>query len=212
MIDPAGAIPLPPYLFPPSDLEHTLMFRATFIEFLMIGLLTLVVTFGVFGLLKSYAEKKVQGKKGTTLKYGGALLGYILVFGAFSAFYGRFVAAGEQTTIQLDGRYTLALHRADGEVRTGSAVIRQMRGTTYLDISGEVVSKTTPPAVTFASTGARLNGRELAFIYKNSRGEMGVVTGLIPEDQPQSFTLNYYDVRGDANLDPEGRLVFERER
>jgi hypothetical protein len=188
------------------------MFRDTFIEFLSIGILALAITFVLFGILKSYADTKTK-RVGGTIKYGGALLGYVIVFGVLSSGYGKFVAAGERSTIRLAGDYTLTLHRTDGEVRKGSATIRQMRGTTYLDISGKVESETTPPHVTFASTGARLNGRELAFIYKNSRGEMGIGIGVIPEDRPASFTLNYYDVRGtDTNLDPEGRLVFQRAR
>ncbi len=188
------------------------MFRATFIEFLGIGVLALVITYVLFAKLESYAKAKTRRARGT-ITYGGALAGFVLVFGLISTGYGRFVAGGEQSAIRLDGRYDLHLYRADGEVRDGSAVIRQMRGATFLDISGRVVSVTTPPHVTFTSTGARLNGREIAFLYKNSRGEMGIGIGIIPEDRPESFTLNYYDVRDtDTNLDLEGRLVFKRRR
>ena len=113
--------------------------------------------------------------------------------------------------MQLGGEYRLTLHRADGETRAGTATIRQMRGSSLLDISGEVVSRTTPPGVTFSSQAARLNGSELLFIYENSRNERGIGVGHIGGDRPAAFMVSYYDVtNSDKNLDLQGQMVFTR--
>ena len=181
-----------------------------FIHLLIVAVISLAVTFVVFEYLDSYAEGKGELLGGTIL-YGGALAGYVVIFGILFAAYTKIGNKGEQTNININGQWSLCQVKHNGDERRGIARIYQTKGNTRLEVAGEVESKMTPPSVTFNSLVAVLKGRRFVFLYENNRREMGIALGDIVDNHPNHFTVTYYDVlKSDYNQDPEGQITFSK--
>lgn len=179
-----------------------------FLELLIIAVLSLMITFVLFRWLESRAEAE-SPLLGGTIKYGGALGGFVLIFWLLSYFHAN--AGRERTDISLAGEYDIQQIRSDGQTRKGSATIRQKDGSPEIDISGEVESKRNPPAVSFHTVLGVLKGRRLVWLYENDRREMGIGLGDIRS--PDRILLTYGDVLGsDLNADIQGRLIFTKRK
>ncbi|MEO8379801.1 MAG: hypothetical protein ABI779_09075 [Acidobacteriota bacterium] len=172
-----------------------------------LALISLGLTFVLFRFLKSSAQG--QGKLlGGTIRYGGSLAGFVLVFGLlFGAFHQLRRDPGETTPISLAGKWSLELHPSSGAVVHGSATIRQRRNDPVLDISGELVE--TP--ITFNSIVGVIRNRNIYLIYENLDRERGLIRGQVIEDTPKTLHLVYTDLVGyDLNKDPSGILILTR--
>ncbi len=102
---------------------------------------------------------------------------------------------------------------ANGEIRYGKAIVRQSRGSTNIDVVGEVRSALTPPSVTFSTLDGIVQDdlNKVLFVYRNDRDEMGLAIGSVTEVAPKSFFVRYYDVQeSDTNWDFGGRIDFKR--
>ena len=173
-----------------------------------LALVSLVMTFVLFRFLKSRAEGK--GKLiGGTIQYGGALAGFVLIFGLlFGAFHRLRNDPGVTTSVSLDGAWSLELRSSNGTVVTGSATIRQRRNDPVLEMSGEVADK---QPVTFNSIVGVVRDRNIYLIYENLEGERGLIRGQVVEDKPQTLRLAYNDLVGyDRDGDPSGSIVLTR--
>ena len=93
-----------------------------------LALVTLLLTFILFRFLQSQAEG--QGKLlGGTIKYGGSLAGFVLIFSIlFGAFYRLRVDPGVTTPISLAGQWSMELRTSKASIETGVVTIRQRRG------------------------------------------------------------------------------------
>ena len=173
-----------------------------------LALVTLVLTFVLFRFLQSQAEGQSK-LLGGTIKYGGSLAGFVLVFSIlFGAFYKLRADPGVTTPISLAGEWSLELRTSKGNVETGAVTIRQGRGDPVLQMSGEV---TGVKATTFTTVVGVVRDRSVYFIYENLHGESGIIRGLVPNDAPKALTLVYTDLIGhDRNDDPSGTLVLTR--
>ena len=188
------------------------MILSTFFQFLVISIFSLIITIYLFEKLKSYAEGKTK-LIGGSIKYGGGLGGFVVVFSLLFSAYTHLAIATDRTDIYLDGKWTLELIKKDGTIRKGSATINQIEGSKRLEIIGETESRTTPPSVSFSSLVAVLKDRSLIFLYENSRREMGIAIGHIQDNIPNKFSVSYYDVlSADTNKDPEGKIILHRQR
>jgi hypothetical protein len=173
-----------------------------------LALVSLGLTYVLFRYLRSYASGK--GKTlGGTIQYGGALGGFVLVFGLlFGAFHKIRPDPGVTTPISLDGKWSLELHPSNGAVLEGTAVIHQRRKDPVLELSGEISGV---KGVSFGSILGVIRDRNLYLIYENLSGERGLLTGHITDDKPQSVRLIYTDLIGyDKNGDPSGTLLLKR--
>ena len=187
------------------------MLSAGFLEFLTIAITSLLCTFVLFGKLSSFAEGKTQ-ILGGSIKYGGALGGFVLIFLVLCSAYTQLAIAGDRTDINLDGQWRIKLTKKDGSTRNGSATIYQTKGNKLLQIVGQTESTSTPPAVTFESMIAVIKERRLVFMYKNRRDEMGIGIGIIQSNSPSEVSISYYDVTStDLNDDTKGQMTFYRE-
>jgi len=183
-----------------------------FFEFLVISIISLIITICLFKKLTSYAEGKTK-IFGGSIKYGGGLGGFVLVFFLLFSCYTHLAIATDRTEIYLDGKWKLDLIKKDGTKRKGSATINQTKGSKRLEIVGETESRTTPPSVSFSSLVGIIKDRSFIFLYENSRKEMGIAIGHIQDDTPNKFSVSYYDVlSADTNKDPEGKLIFHRQK
>lgn len=186
------------------------MISTAFTEFLIISIVSLAITFVLFNKLDSYATGKTK-ILGGSIKYGGALGGFILIFYVIFYSYSTVIVSDEKTNIDINGKWEIQLVTMKGEERSGRATIYQKKRSVRLQVAGDVESTTTPPSVSFSSLVAVLKGRRLVFLYENSRREMGIALGDIQSNKPKVFTIYYYDVlSSDTNNDPEGRIIFSR--
>lgn len=173
-----------------------------------LALVSLALTFVLFRFLKSRAQGK--GKLvGGTIQYGGALAGFVLIFGLlFGAFYRLRGDRGVTTAISLAGTWSVELRGSKGSVVTGSATIRQRPNDPVLEMSGEVADK---QPVTFSSLVGVIRGRDIFLIYENLEGERGLIRGQAIEDTPKILRLAYNDLVGyDTDGDPSGTIVLTR--
>jgi hypothetical protein len=173
-----------------------------------LALVTLVLTFVLFRFLQSQAEGQSK-LLGGTIKYGGSLAGFVLVFSLlFGAFYKLRADPGVTTPISLAGEWSIELRTSKATVETGVVTIRQLRGDPVLQMSGEV---TGVKATTFTTKVGVIRDRSVYFIYENLQGESGIIRGHVPNDTPKALTLVYTDLIGsDRNEDPTGTLVLTR--
>jgi hypothetical protein len=173
-----------------------------------LAIVTLVLTFVLFRFLQSQAEG--QGKLlGGTIKYGGSLAGFVLLFSIlFAAFYRLRADPGVTTPISLAGEWSIELRTSKGGAEAGVVTIRQRHGDPILQMSGEI---TGVEATTFTTVVGVIRDRRVYFIYENLHGESGIIRGLVPSDTPKALTLIYTDLIGhDRNDDPSGTLVLTR--
>jgi hypothetical protein len=181
---------------------------AGFLELLIIAVVSLSITFVLFRWLESRAEAE-SPLLGGTIKYGGALGGFVLIFWLLTYIHANNYSGRERTDISLAGEYDIQQIRSDGQTRKGSATIRQREGNPELDIDGEIESKQDPPSLSFHTELGVLKGRRLVWLYENERREMGIALGDIRS--PDRILLTYGDVLGsDLNADIQGRLIFTK--
>ena len=182
----------------------------SFVEVVILAVLSLVITFVLFRWLESHAEGQSE-LLGGTIKYGGAVAGFVLVFWLTSHAFERTQEREDSTDIELAGEYRIELVRNDGQTRAGTATIRQRGKAARIDITGEVENTHQPPSVSFHTVEGVLRGRRLIWLYENEDRELGLALGDIQSDRPARVVLSYSDVSGsDVNTDPRGRLVFTR--
>jgi hypothetical protein len=183
-----------------------------FIEFLIVAVLSLAITFVLFRWLESRAEGE-SPLLGGTIKYGGALAGFVLVFWLSSYLYRNMFFAGANTAISLGGEYDLLEINSSHQTSKGSATIRQDDGKTSFDITGEVESAANPPSISFHTITGIMKERRLVWLYENEQGEMGIALGDVQSDHPDRISVTYGDVLGtDLNADVQGRLIFTRRK
>lgn len=183
----------------------------SFVEVVLLAVVSLLITFVLFRWLESRAEGQSE-LLGGTIKYGGALAGFVLVFWLTSHAFERTQERGDGTVIDLAGEYRMELVRGDGQTRTGTATIRQRGSSARVDITGDVESVSRPPSVSFHTVEGVVRGRRLIWLYENEDRELGIALGDIQSDRPRRFVLSYSDLsQSDVNADPAGRLIFTRE-
>lgn len=172
-----------------------------------LALLSLGLTYVLFHFLKSFATGKSK-TVGGTIQYGGALAGFVLIFGILFGAFAKLRPAGVTTSISLAGKWSLELHTSHDQTIKGAATIRQNRNDPVLEMSGEVFG---PKPVTFGSMLGVIRNREVYLIYENLEGERGLLHGHVTEDKPKSLLLVYTDLIGhDKNNDPTGTLRLTR--
>ena len=182
----------------------------SFVEVVILAVISLLVTFVVFKWLESHAEGQSE-LMGGTIKYGGALAGFVLVFWLTSHAYDRARDNEDSTEIDLAGEYRVELVQGDGQKLMGTATIRQRGKESRIDITGEVESPLTPPSISFHTVEGVLHGRRLIWLYENEEREVGLALGDIQSDRPARVVLTYSDVSDtDTNSDPHGKLIFTR--
>lgn len=173
-----------------------------------IGILSLGITFVLFKWLKSYAEG--QGEHlGGTIKYGGALAGFVVVTSVLLFVY-RMVDS-RATDVNIDDAWSMDVVHENGSHVFGKARIRQKPGARDFSMSGELTITKPPGYLSFSSKAGAISGQDLIFVYLNSEGEEGLARGTLLTDAPASFSVNYFDsVDADKNDVPRGLIIFTR--
>jgi hypothetical protein len=181
-----------------------------FLEVVILAVVSLMVTFVLFKWLESHAEGQSE-IMGGTIKYGGALAGFVLVFWLTSHAYERAKAQEDSTEIDLAGEYRIEELASDGKKSAGTATIRQRGKGTRIDITGDIESAERPPSISFHTVEGVLHGRRLIWLYENEDREIGIALVDIQSDRPARLVLTYSDISAsDINDDPRGRLIFTR--
>jgi hypothetical protein len=173
-----------------------------------LALLSGLVTFVLFRFLDAQAEGK--GKLlGGTIRYGGSLAGFVLLFSLlFGAFYRLRGDPGVTTPISLAGDWIVEEQTSKQTTARGTATIRQRRNDPVLEMGGEI---TGVHATTFSSIFGVIHGRNVYFIYENVDGERGIIRGQASSDSPTRLRLIYTDLVGyDRNNDPSGVLLLTK--
>ena len=173
-----------------------------------LALLSLLLTFVLFRLLKAQAEG--QGKLlGGTIKYGGSLAGFVLIFSIlFGAFYRLHADPGVTTPVSLAGTWSVEMQTSRHVTLAGVVTIRQQQGDPVLEMGGEI---TTGKPVTFSTIVGVIRDRDVYFVYDNLEGERGIIHGKVSSDSPTSLRLIYTDLAGfDRNNDPTGVLLLKK--
>ena len=155
-----------------------MLVSSVFLEFLIISVLSLVATFVLFKWLTSYAHGKTKFLSGS-IRYGGAVAGFVLIFVVLFYAWAEFSATGDRTEIDLAGKWNMRMVKTDQSERAGLATIRQSAGSTRVSLVGEVESRSTPPSVSFHTLVGVVRQRQLVILWENSRGEMGIALGTI---------------------------------
>jgi len=173
-----------------------------------LALVSGVVTFVLFRFLDAQAEGK--GKLlGGTIRYGGSLAGFVLLFSLlFGAFYRLRGDPGVTTPISLAGDWIVEEQTSKQTISRGTATIRQRRNDPVLEMGGEI---TGTHATTFSTIFGVIHGRNVYFIYENIDGERGLIRGQATSDSPTRLRLVYTDLVGyDRNNDPSGVLLLTK--
>lgn len=182
----------------------------SFVEVVILAVLSLIVTFVLFKWLESHAEGQSE-LMGGTIKYGGALAGFVLVFWLTSHAFERTREQEDGTEIDLAGEYHIEELASDGQTSKGTATIRQRGNASRIDITGEIESTQRPPSISFHTVEGVLHGRRLIWLYENEDREIGIALVDIQSDKPDRLVLTYSDISAsDINDDPRGRLIFTR--
>lgn len=174
-----------------------------------LALISLLLTYVLFRFLSSQAEG--QGKLlGGTIKYGGSLAGFVLLFTLlFGAFYRLRADPGVTTPISLAGHWTMELRTSRGDVENGTVTIAQRPGDPVLAMRGELRES---GATTFSTVVGVIRDRNVYFIYENLDGERGIVRGQVTSDKPATLRFVYTDLVGyDRNHDPSGTMLLQRQ-
>jgi hypothetical protein len=187
------------------------------LEFLVIAALALAVTFVLFRYLDAYAEGKAR-VLGDTIRYGGALGGFVIVVIVLVQLYEGFVRQmlpGETTEIDLDGVWIVQQTTSDGTVLSGRLTIEQRPGDARLEISGEVEDTKDDAGTQFSSLVGRLNGKKLFAVYEAPTAagpsQFGLLRGTVVGTTPKELVLRYEDIAStDANDDTRGTLALTR--
>ncbi|HEU0015276.1 MAG TPA: hypothetical protein VFQ45_16430 [Longimicrobium sp.] len=186
--------------------------KLEFAEFLATAILSLLITFVLFRWLESRAEGESK-LLGGSIKYGGALAGFVMVFWLSSHTYGEVFRASASTPIDLAGEFDVQLIRHDGQTRAGTALITQVKGSPNVEIQGEVENDSRPYPIEFHTIQATLHERRLIWVYENEARELGLGMGTVATNRPDRIVFSYADISGaDLNADPAGRLVFTRRK
>ena len=189
-------------------------------DFLVITIISLGITFVLFRYLNAFASGKAK-LLGTSIKYGGSLVGFVLVFQILLHGYSSIVVPSPtptivvsppETPIYISGEWNIVLITNDQNKRSGTASIRQEPGSARFEIVGEVEKKAdTSSTVNFFSVVGILKERRIIFLYENDQREIGIALGTIQENEPNSFAIYYYDIMSsDINQDPQGRVILSR--
>ena len=182
----------------------------SFIEVVILAVISLLITFVLFRWLESHAEGQSE-LLGGTIKYGGALAGFVLVFWLTSHAYERTQDKEDGTDIDLAGEYRIEELNSNGQTSKGTATIRQRGKAARIDITGDLESTERPPSISFHTVEGVLRGRRLIWLYENEDREIGIALGDIQSDRPARVVLTYSDISAsDINDDPRGRLIFTR--
>ncbi len=178
------------------------------VEFIVVGAMGLFITLVLFRFLDAWAEGK-GAFLGTTVKFGGALAGWVVVTVVLLTVWDR--VATVRTSINLDGDWDIVLEREDGVRVMGQAHIHQRRDEPRIHVTGTITTEKKPGYVTFSTKSGTISDRAIHFVYVNSRGEEGLANGQILEDTPNAFTVQYRDAHeSDRNGDPQGLMHFSR--
>jgi hypothetical protein len=179
-----------------------------FIEFLIIALLSLGVTFVLFHYLQAYAEGQSQ-ILGGTIKYGGSLAGFALISMLFTQVYDSVVKTensqktGEHTSINIAGDYRMR-YEINDKIQQGEVHIIQEAGDPNFLISGSVGKRTFRGDCGYV--GPR---RRMYFLYENNNGEQGIAMGDVLSDRPDSITIAWYDAYTfDVDGDTTGTIML----
>jgi len=175
-----------------------------------LALISLLLTYVLFRVLQAQAEG--QGKLlGGTIKYGGSLAGFVLVFSIlFGAFYRLRADPGVTTPISLAGHWSMELRMSHGGVEKGVVTITQRHGDPVLAMQGEITSA---GATTFSTVVGVIRDRNVYFVYENLDGERGIIRGKATNDNPSTLRLTYTDLLGyDRNNDPSGILLLQKQK
>jgi hypothetical protein len=175
-----------------------------------LALISLLLTYVLFRFLQAQAEG--QGKLlGGTIKYGGSLAGFVLIFGVlFGAFYRLRADPGETTPVSIAGEWSMELQTSRGEVEKGRVTILQRAADPVLSMHGEIEGN---GATTFSTVVGVIRDRNVYFIYDNLDGESGVIRGHVTEDKPSTLRFTYTDLIGyDRNNDPSGILLLRKKQ
>ena len=182
----------------------------TFIEFTILAVLSLVITFVLFRWLESRADA-TSPLIGGTIKYGGALAGFVLIFWLLSYIYDNSFSSRIKTGIQLEGAYYIHQWKPGGVAQVGSATISQRIGDPEFDIVGEVENEKNPPSISFHTVSGVIKDKRLVWLFENNHREMGIGLGDIRSDQ--KFVMTCGDVLGnelDAGI--KGDLIFTKRK
>jgi hypothetical protein len=139
---------------------------------------------------------------------------------AFLAFYRPEALSGlrmpEQhsgvVVAQLAGEWDMLLRTSDDRTVLGKVTITQEFGRPYFKVIGEVTNfDAGKNSILFTSIIGGVVDHEVYFIYRNNDNEVGVVSGVVPSQNPTKLSLDYRDLIGlDKNNDPYGRIELSR--
>lgn len=182
----------------------------TFIEFTIVAVLSVIITFVLFRWLESRADA-TSPFIGGTIKYGGALAGFVLIFWLLSYIYDNSFSSRIKTGIQLEGVYDISQWRPGGVANIGSATISQRIGDPEFYVVGEIENEGNPPSISFHTVSGVIKEKRLIWLFENDRREMGIGLGDIRSDQ--EFVMTCGDVLGnelDAGI--QGNLIFTKRK
>lgn len=182
-----------------------------FIEFLVMSILALGITFVLFHYLKGFAEGQSK-MLGGTIKYGGSLAGFVLVLFLLGQTYNSLVKTEAETEVDnhdsdfdISGEYEWWWER-DGKENKGTVSIDYKKEEGDFSIKGRIRGYTYHSDVVGIDEFSRL-----MLIYEDNNAEMGIAYGALLKKQPDSIFLSYYDAYGFAvDADTLGNWVWVR--
>ncbi len=183
-----------------------------FIQFLLISIISLVITYILFSKLKASAEGKGT-VWGNSMTFGGSLAGFVIVFTLLFQAYSQLVDAStaeSSTEISIDGNWQLHIEAKSGETESGYATIQQAPGSAKFEVYAQL-RDVNGDLITFSSEIGELRSHHAIYVYQTNKGEIGLALGDIPKNNPDSFSMAYYDVANtDKNNNDEGTISFIR--
>lgn len=181
-----------------------------FIEFLILAVLSLIITFVLFRWLESRADAS-SPLLGGTIKYGGAIAGFVLIFWLLSYIYDRSFSSRIQTGVQLEGEYDIRQWRQGKLTQVGSATISQGIGAPEFDVVGEIEIEKDTPSTLFHTISGVIQAKRLIWLFENDRRELGLGLGDIRSHE--EFRMTCGDVLdNDIDTGIQGNLIFTRRK
>lgn len=196
-------------------------FLMTIVGIVVLTIMSLLASYVLFNVLSSWAEGKSE-LFGGTIKYGGAIAIFLLVFSALlfgfsqiSHIVPAFRTEDEFTDIYLSGNWKMISYVDKTAEKIGFATIEQESGSRFFTMTGTIENSkfnASNPDVTFTTLAAQISDRRFYLIYENSDNESGVGQADIVTIPVTEFSFVFRDLI-DRNFDgiTSGQIRFVKE-
>lgn len=161
----------------------------------VLALVALLLTFVLFRYLDSFAQGQSE-VMGATIKYGGALGGFVLILSLLSVMVIKFSeietlmrSEDEHSSYSVNGVWQLQ----EGSLRDGCMKIEQHSNSRLINVVA-ILEDDANLTTTMVSLIGEVVGNRIYFVFQSSTDEVGLAIADLIAHSPKQLTLNLEDL------------------